>query len=78
MEKTCYKSKKKMKKNGNDAEMKEGQSLWMLLAQLRQTEDEKDEAEVLYSGGGEAARGKSAQSLPSLCSAGVGNIRQPF
>lgn len=45
---------------------------------LRQTEDEKDEAEVLYSGGGEAAHGKSAQSLPSLCSTGVGNIRQPF
>lgn len=58
--------------------MKEGQSLWMLLARLRKTETEKDEAEVLYSGGGEAARGKSARSLPSLCSAGVGNIRQPF
>lgn len=41
--------------------MKGGPSLWMLLAQLRQTKKEKDEAEVLCGGGGEAARGKSAQ-----------------
>lgn len=72
--KTCYRSKK----NEKSAEMKEEKLLWMLLAQLRQTENEEDEAEVLYSGGGEAARGKSAQSRPSLCSVGVGNIRQPF
>lgn len=47
-----------MKNNVKAAEMKEGQSLWMLLAWLRQTENEKDEAEVLCSGGGEAARDK--------------------
>lgn len=42
----------KRRKNNGNAEMKEGQALGMLLAQLRQTENEKDEAEVLYSGGG--------------------------
>lgn len=30
------------------------------------------------SGGGEEARGEPAQSLPSLCSVGVSDARQPF
>lgn len=78
MDKKHVIGRKRMKNNGIAAEVKEGQSLRMLLAWLRQTENEKNEAEVLYSGGGEAARDKSAQSLASLCSAGVDNTRQPF
>lgn len=64
-----------MENNGNAAETKEGQSL---LARLRWAEKGKDGTEVMCSGGGAAARGKSAQSLPPLCSAGVDDTRQPF
>lgn len=58
--------------------MKAEQSVIFLLSWLRRAGKGKDEVEVMCSGGGEAARGKSAQSLQSLCSSAVGNTRQPF
>lgn len=42
------------------------------------TEKQSDGEEERGSGGGEKARGKSAQSLPPLCSIGVSDVRQPF
>lgn len=43
-----------------------------------EAEKQSDGEEERGSGGGGEARGKPAQSLPSLSSIGVSDVRQPF